>query len=198
MSKKKDKIEGIKPELLEIAEIQGTDETVVPEGTEVSGNTIIVEAEERTPPELFESQKTKKEKKEKPLEKFSFAFYQYTIRRGDNPVIILYSRNLPKEHINSDGKCVIIKEAFVETVVTQEFLGFKVSASYKEKIENYELSFDSYNGSDWMIVTELVVLDEWVLQTKNDIPSILQTKKEELILHLDQMQKDGKIQIKKK
>ena len=42
MSKKKDKIEGIKPELLEIAEIQRTDETVVPEGTEVSGNTITV------------------------------------------------------------------------------------------------------------------------------------------------------------
>jgi hypothetical protein len=195
MAKKKDKIEGINSALLEMADIKVTDETIVPED---AMNYPLGLTKEEVDKNNELQKEERKLKKEKPLEKFSFAFYQYTIRRGDNPAIIIYSRNLPKEHIKPHGKCVMIKDAFVETVVTQEFLGFKVSASYKEKIENYEVSFDSYISCDWMIVAELVVLEDWVLQTKNDIPGILQTKKEELILHLDQMQKDGKIQIKKK
>ena len=194
---KKDKeyTEGLKPELLKIAEIEVTDKTNSTE--EISGDTIIVKAEELTPPKLFDSPKVKKEKKENPLEKFNPIFYQYTVKRGDNPAIIIYSKNLPKEHKNPDYNYVVIKDAFVESVVTQDFLGFKLNASYKEKIDDYNLLIEP-NGGNWMIVTELVVLDNWVLQTKEDVPSILQVKKEELILHLDQMQKDGKIQIKKK
>ena len=196
MGKKEKYIEGLNPELLKLAEIEVTDKTNALE--EISGDTIIVKAEELTPPELAEKVKTKKEKKEKLLEKYNPSFYQYTIRRGDNPVVIIYSRNLPKETSNFGGNYVVIKDVFVENVVTQEFLGFKVSASYKEKIENYELSLDVLQNNDWMIVTEFVLLGEWVLRTKEDIPALLSAKREELILHLDQMQKDGKIQIKKK
>lgn len=149
-------------------------------------------------PKLLEIAEVESDKVEskKELKKFNYIFYQYTIRNGSEPVIIIYSKNLPKEFSNPQGKSITIKDVFVESVISQDFLGFKITASYKEKINDYNLLIEY--DKNWMIVTELVKLDDWVTLTKKDIPAILQNKKDELIFNLDQMQKDGKIQIKKK
>lgn len=192
MAKKKDKIEGINSALLEMADIKVTDETIVPE--DAMNYPLGLTKEEVDKNNELQKEERKLLKKEKPLEKFNPCFFQYMVRNGPEPVIVLFSKHLPKE---VEGG-IIIKDTFTEKIITEEFLGFKVSASYKEKVGSYELDFNKHREGSWMLVTEYVKLDEWVLNTENDVQLILKGKRDELILHLDQMQKDGKIQIKKK